>query len=137
MKRIANPACGGCHSRFEPLAFGLGKFDGIGAYHDVDEHGNKLQDHGEILFPGTASPVHYESADELMDLLAASDRVSQSLTWKVTQFAIGRPPGAEDAAVVQEIHRRAHANGGTWPAILKAIIASDLIRNVRTEVSFD
>ena len=52
--RIANVNCGGCHAKFEPLAFGLEKFDGIGVFHNKDEHGNQLREDGDILFPGTA-----------------------------------------------------------------------------------
>ena len=33
-----------------------------------------------------------------MDLLAGSDRVRETITWKLTQFALGRPLGAADAA---------------------------------------
>ncbi|MFP6614463.1 MAG: DUF1592 domain-containing protein, partial [Pirellulales bacterium] len=73
--RIANKKCGSCHSKFEPLAFGLEKFDGLGTSREKDEHGNALREDGEIIFPGSASAVKYRSAAELMDLLAASDRV--------------------------------------------------------------
>ena len=135
MERIANASCGGCHAKFEPLAFGLEKFNGIGAYHEQDEHGNKLRDDGEMLFPGSAEPVKFNSTGELMNLLAKSERVSQSLTWKVTQFALGRPLVAEDAATVDKIHASATDNGGTWPALMTAIVTSDLVRNTRTHVS--
>jgi len=132
MERIANPSCGGCHAKFEPLAFGLEKFDGIGAYHEQDEHGNKLRDDGDILFPGAETAVKYDSSEQLMNLLADSDRVSQSLTWKVTQFSLGRPLVAEDAAVVDRIHKAAIKNGGTWSAVMTAIVNSDLVRMTRT-----
>ena len=135
MERIANASCGGCHEKFEPLAFGLEKFDGVGAYHEKDEHGNRLRDDGEILFPGTAVPVKYASTGELMDLLANSDRVSQSLTWKVTQFSLGRPLVAEDATIVDKIHKTAQKNGGTWSALLTAIVDSDLVRRTRTQAA--
>jgi hypothetical protein len=135
MQRISNASCGGCHSKFEPLAFGLEKFNGIGAYHDTDEHGNKLRGDGEILFPGTAKAVQYADSAELMDLLASSDRVSQTLTWKVAQFALGRPLVAEDAAVVDNIHNAARANGGTWSALMTAIVTSDLVQTTKTEAA--
>lgn len=128
LQRISNANCGGCHSRFEPLAFGLEKFDGIGAHHEQDEHGNRLRDDGEILVPGAAAPVKYNSSTELMNILADSERVRQSLTWKVTQFAMGRPLGAADASVVADIHRESQKNGGTWTALIKAIAISDLVR---------
>ena len=127
LQRIGNASCGGCHSKFEPLAFGLEKFDGIGAHHDVDEHGNELRDDGEILFPGASKPIRFRSSAELMNLLANSERVAQSLTWKIVQFALGRPLVAEDAATVDKIHREGQKNGGTWTAIMKAIVTSDLV----------
>ena len=131
--RIANVNCGGCHAKFEPLAFGLEKFDGIGAFHDQDEHGNTLRDDGNILFPGTAKPVAYTSSTELMDLLAKSDRVRESITWKVGQFAIGRPLGAADVPALKQIHKTAQSGGGTWISTLTAIVMSDLVQMTRTK----
>ncbi|MCR9199588.1 MAG: DUF1592 domain-containing protein [Planctomycetaceae bacterium] len=135
MERISDARCGGCHGRFEPLAFGLEKFDGIGRYRSEDEHGNRLREDGEVLVPGTPAPVSYDTAGELMDLLAESDRVSQSLTWKVTQFAVGRPLAAADAAILDRIHRRATASGGTWTATLRAIVTSELVTGTRDSES--
>ena len=69
-----------------------------------------------------------------MDLLAQSDRVEQSIVWKLTQFALGRPLGAEDARSVEKIHADAKkAGGATYQNIMAAIITSDLVRTTRTE----
>lgn len=133
--RLANRSCTGCHSKFEPLAFGMERFDGLGAYHEIDEHGNKLREDGSILFPGQERAVAFESAAELMELLAKSERVRESLTWKVAQFAAGRPLGAEDAPVVAEIHRTAQQDGGTYASLITAILRSDLVRLTRTEAA--
>ena len=132
-QRIANQACGGCHVKFEPLAFGLERFDGLGAYHEQDEHGNKLRDDGEILFPGTTSPVPYQSSAELMDLLANSERVRETITWKLTQFALGRSLGPLDAPIVERIHAAAWQDGGTYAGLISAIVMSDLVQMTRTE----
>ena len=132
-KRIANKACGGCHGRFEPLAFGLEKFDGLGVFHNVDEHGNMLREDGEILFPGTAKPVPYETSAQLMNLLDRSDRVRQCLTWKVAQFAVGRPLGQPDALVLDKIYKEAQKGGGTYASLIRAIIKSDLVQKTQTE----
>ncbi len=133
LTRIANPACGGCHIKFEPLAFGLEKFDGLGSFHEVDQHNNKLRDDGEILFPGEARMVTYNSSAELMDRLAGSERVKKSLAWKLTQFSIGRPLTAIDARTVEKIHQLSQKNGGTYEAFITAIILSDLVQKTRTE----
>lgn len=132
-KRIADRSCGGCHIKFEPLAFGLEKYDGLGSYFEKDHHGNTLREDGEVLFPGDAKPTPFKSTGELMDLLAKSPRVQESLTWKVTQFSMGRPLGSADAKTVLNIHRTARTNGGTWSALIKAIVTSDLVRMTRTE----
>ena len=132
-KRIANSACTGCHSKFEPLAFGLEKFNGIGVFNNHDEHGNILRADGEILFPGTAAAVKYKSVSELMDLLANNKRVQETITWKLTQFALGRPLAAADARIINQIHTTAWAHEGTYQSLMTAILTSDLVMLTQTQ----
>ena len=133
-ERVESGACGGCHGRFEPLAYGLEKFDGLGSYHEVDEHGNTLREDGEILFPGESEPVSYGSSAEMMNLLAGSERVRRNLIRKLTQFAIGRPLVASDQPAVESIFRAAQRDGGTYQSSIKAIALSDLVRTTATEL---
>ena len=109
------------------------EFDGLGAYKEVDEHGNALRDDGQILFPGEAEPVPYNTASEMMDLLAQSDRVRQSLTRKLAQFALGRPLVAEDEPAIAGIHQQARQAGFTYAGLITALIQSDLVQMTRTE----
>jgi hypothetical protein len=131
--RLADKSCAGCHSKFEPLAFGLEKFDGLGGFHEKDEHGNELRDDGEILFPADERPVVYKSCAELMDLLARSERVKRNITRKVTQFAIGRPLVAADEPAIEKIHAAAQEGGGTYESLITAVVMSDLVQRVPTE----
>lgn len=133
--RVANQSCRGCHLRFEPLAYGLEKFDGIGAFHEKDEHGNELREDGQILIPGTSESVPYKTSEELMNLLAGSERIRETITWKMTQFALGRPLGAADAATVADIHKAGQQSGGTYQDVIMAIILSDLVQNGRRVTS--
>ncbi|MEW4488845.1 DUF1592 domain-containing protein [Thalassoglobus sp. JC818] len=133
LERISNHACGGCHQRFEPLAFGLEKFDGLGTFHQNDEYGNPLREDGEFLIPGHSESVEYATSAELMDLLAQSERVKESLTWKLVQFSLGRPLTAADAKTVQSIHSTAMSQGGTYQSTVHALIKSDLIQLTQTE----
>ncbi len=135
LERINSKSCGGCHAKFEPLAFGLEKFDGLGTFHASDAHGNALREDGEILVPGTAEPVPYRTSAELMDLLAASDRVRETLTWKLVQFSLGRPLSAADVPAVRGVHRAAQENGGTYRAVLTALVTSELVLTISTEKS--
>lgn len=133
MQRIENKNCGGCHAKFEPLAFGLEKFNGLGHFHETDEHGNALRDDGEVLFPGDAKAIPFKNSAELMDLLAGSTRVRESLTWKLTQFALGRPLVAADAAELAKVHRAASEAGGTYRDVMMEIVMSDLVQMKATE----
>ncbi|MBD3673860.1 MAG: DUF1592 domain-containing protein [Planctomycetaceae bacterium] len=130
--RLKNNACGGCHARFEPLAFGLERFDGLGTYRVKDQYGNTLREDGQILIPGSAEKIAYENSTELMNLLAKSERVQESLTWKVTQFCLGRPLVAADARQVQQIHEESQSHGGTWYTLIMAIVTSDLVKTSPT-----
>ena len=131
--RIKNEACGGCHKKFEPLAFGLEKFDGLGSFHNIDHFQNRLREDGVVLVPGESKPRSYKTVAELMNLLAANPRVQESLTWKVTQFSLGRPLVAVDAPIVGKIHQTAIKNGGTYQATILEILMSDLVQKTRTE----
>lgn len=126
-QRIQNQACGGCHQRFEPLAFGLEKFDGLGSFMQRDHHGNALREDGDILIPGTAKPLLFTTSAQLMDTLARHPRVHHTLVWKLCQFAKGRPLTSEDAPIVMEIASQAAENGGTYQAVIEAMALSPLI----------
>jgi hypothetical protein len=125
--RLANQSCTGCHSKFEPFAFGLEKFDGLGAYSDKDEHGNKLRDDGTIVFPESDESISYKNSAELMGILARSERVRKGLTRKLTQFAIGRPLTSTDSEVIDRIHETAQQGGGTYGSLITAIVTSELV----------
>ncbi|MDF1850339.1 MAG: DUF1592 domain-containing protein [Verrucomicrobiales bacterium] len=128
MERVADKSCGGCHSKFEPLAYGLERFDGLGSFRIADAFGNQLRQDGEVLFPGDREPEPFHSVAELMELLAKSDRVRETITWKVVQFAMGRPLNARDAVHVRVIHEKAQEKGGTYEALIAALLESRLFR---------
>ncbi|MFT6574649.1 MAG: hypothetical protein ACJA16_002842, partial [Akkermansiaceae bacterium] len=95
-QRMKDESCGGCHAKFEPLAFGLEQYDGLARYTLTDNFKNKLRQDGEILIPGTSGIIKYQSSRELMDLLAKSPRIRQNIIWKLTQFSLGRPIATQD-----------------------------------------
>jgi len=131
--RLKASACSGCHAKFEPLAFALEKFDGIGAWSPRDRHGNDLREDGVFHFPGEPQPVTFQSSADFMDLLARSARVQKGITRKALQFALGRPLTGADTAALDAIHDTAQKSGGTYPALLTAIATSELLRTTVTE----
>ena len=126
--RINDKACGGCHKKFEPLAFGLERYDGLGTFSKHDRFENLLREDGELLFPGKVKPIPYKSSAELMDILAGNDRVAENITWKLTQFALGRPLAGPDVPTLKKIHAQSLKNGGKYTDTMTAIVLSDLVR---------
>lgn len=126
-RRIANSSCGGCHSRFEPLAFGLERFDGLGAYQEKDNFKNMLREDGKLLIPGKSDSIAFKSSAELMNIIAGSDRVMKTLVWKMVQFAMGRPLGADDVSHVDKIYKAAQNSGSKYSDVITAIALSELM----------
>jgi len=131
--RLNTGACSGCHTVFEPLAFGLEKFDGLGGYRESDEFENALREDGFVLVPGEAEQRPYATIAELMDVLAASDRVEETLAWKLAQFSVGRPLGPHDIATMTTVIAESKRGGSTYQSLIRAIVMSDLIRKTFTE----
>lgn len=103
LERLADNSCAGCHSKFEPLSFALERYDGIAQYSLKDHHQNKLREDGEILIPGAPKLELYQTAPELMALLAKSPRVSENIAFKLAQFALGRPLATTDKPHLQAL----------------------------------
>lgn len=125
--RLSDSSCAGCHSKFEPFAFALEKFDGVGVHREQDEHGNRLRDDGEVLFPGQPRPVSFENSQAFFRLLADNERVRKTITRKLAQFVIARPLVPADDPIIDRIHERGWENGGTYATLMAEILCSDLV----------
>jgi len=80
----ADPACKSCHQVIDGLGFGLLNYDGIGRWRDED-NGHAIDAAGS--FPdGTA----FEGPEQLLDLLASSDRARECLTQHFLTYALSR-----------------------------------------------
>lgn len=132
-QRVADPACGGCHGRMEPIAFGLERFDAVGVHHLTDEHGNALLENGSVRLGPGASPVPYADVGELMSLLAEAERVRDCLSLKANRFAMGRSHLATDGCSLAAMRDRFIASEGTYADLLTAIATSPMFTSLKTE----
>jgi len=132
-ERRMNATCGGCHGQMDPLAYGLERFDGAGAFDVLDEFGNDLRQDGEVLFPGEREPVPFATIGELMDLLAGSDRVRDCSSLKAAQFALGRGLADSDGCSLVAVRDSFSASDGTYRDLMVAITMSPGFRTIRVE----
>lgn len=88
----ADPACTGCHSLFESIAFSLENYDAIGQYRTA-ERGFPIDASG-YLYAATDVGGPYVGGVELAQLLSQSATAQQCFTTHAYSWAFGRSIGA-------------------------------------------
>jgi hypothetical protein len=113
------PACATCHSRMDPIGFGLEAFDGLGAWRDREE-GRPVDSSGAM--PG-GKP--FRGPAELRAILASHrDAFARCLAAKLLSYALGRGPSRSDRCVSDEAARSLVAGPSRFSDLVLAIVAS-------------
>ncbi len=128
--RLLRDTCAGCHSSFDPLAYGFEQFDYLGAFRTADEFGNVLTTDGWIpaLLADDPRDVPYADTDEYMGLLAQSLKVRRCLAEHQTEFALGLKVGRGQERAVAEIGAAAQAGDGSHDSLVLAIVTHEVFR---------
>lgn len=128
----SNPACWACHSQFEPLAYGLARFDAAGRYvGTVDAQGRALPIDGwmtDDLNIEESDRAPYADTAELMALLAKSDTVQACMAEHFLAFSTGRASSSIEKAFSHPVHAAEQRAGGTLLAMVESVVTSDLFR---------
>jgi mono/diheme cytochrome c family protein len=128
----ANPTCNACHGVMDPLGFSLENFDTIGTYRDVDRFTRTKIDTSGTLVDGT--PVSGPS-DLRQALLAHPEQFVQTLTEKLTTYALGRSLDYYDMPNIRKIVRDAKAANFTFSSIVTGIVNAPEFRSSMVERS--
>jgi len=127
-KHRANAVCAGCHSRMDPLGFGLENYDAVGRWR-TEEGGAPLDVSG--VLPGGAK---FTTPAEMKAILKAEpDVFARALTEKMLTFALGRGLELRDRATVRKISERLRANGYRFSELVLGIVESEPFRMRRSE----
>jgi hypothetical protein len=113
-----NPICSSCHSRMDPIGFGLENFDAIGNWRDKD--GKTIDASGKLPDGRTFSgPV------ELTKLLHDDgDAFARCLAEKLSIYALGRGLEPYDKPAVDKIVTELKAGQYRFSALVTAIADS-------------
>lgn len=133
----ADPLCGRCHDRIDPVGFALESYDAIGGWREhyprvvEDEHGEPFVEDGLPVLTGGEMPDGSEIAD--MDalrayLLAHKGDFYRCLTEKLMVYGAGRGLNPADQAVVEAIALDVEASGGGFGDLVTAIVLSESFR---------
>jgi hypothetical protein len=126
----ANPTCNACHGIMDPLGFALENFDTIGTYRAVDRFTRTTIDASGKLVDGTAvnGPADLRAA-----LLARSEQFVQTLTEKLTMYALGRSIEYHDMPAVRAIVRDSKATNYKFSSIVMGIVNAPAFRSSMVE----
>jgi len=114
-----NPVCSSCHSRMDPLGFGLENFNAIGAWRDED---GKFPVDASGELPGGRT---FRGPAELKTLLKADrEAFVRGLTEKLLTYALGRGLERYDRQVVAAIAARQPSSNYRFSQLVIDIVNS-------------
>ncbi len=125
----ANGVCKGCHQMLNPLGGGLGHFDGIGAYRDLD-NGLAVDASGKLP-NGTTFDGHLGEAKALK----ANPAFESCVTGQMMNYALGRNLATQERPFVLAISKEVDAKGNHLKDLVQSIVASDLFSSRRGGVN--
>ncbi|MEE2638998.1 MAG: DUF1588 domain-containing protein [Planctomycetota bacterium] len=133
MRVTREDTCWRCHQKMDPLGLPFEMYNHVGIYRR-QELKKPVDSAGEIINSGDATldgPV--SNALEMIEKLAASERVHQVFVRHAFRFWIGRNETLEDAPALQAAYRAYRESGGSMKALLTSLLTSDafLYRTVR------
>lgn len=131
--RIAITRCSGCHLLLDPVGFGLEAYDGLGRFR-TELGGREIDAAGQLIDAGDATGS-FSGAAELAGMLVASDDASRCFTRQWTEYAMGRPIGADAACTAGDLGAEFLASGRSMPALFESLATHPAFVDRGTEVS--
>lgn len=115
----SNPVCASCHSRMDPLGFGLENFNAIGQWRDKD--GNFAIDSSGVLPDGRK----FQGPVELAGVLRSdAPRFAAALTERLMTYALGRGMERFDRPAIKKITGALAANDYRFSVLVVEIVNS-------------
>jgi hypothetical protein len=114
-----NPVCASCHSRMDPLGFGLENYDAVGAWRTMD---GKFQIDSSGVLPNGST---FHGAAELKTILKEQGNAfAEGLTEKMLIYALGRGIERYERPDVKQIVIGLAANDYTFSSLVLGIVNS-------------
>ncbi len=121
--------CSSCHSRMDPIGFGMENYDAIGRWREK-ENGQSIDASG-TLYTGE----EFSGAAELRTILAQekSDSFIRCFSEKMLTYALGRGLEYYDQPAINEISSKALEKDARFHEVVKAIVHSVPFQRTRSE----
>ncbi len=124
-----DPVCASCHSRIDPLGFGLEEYDLMGAWRVKDEFGKAIDASGKLL-----NGESFQGSEQLRKvLMARKTEIARGLVSRLLSFALGRGLEYYDRPTVNALLKQLEANDYRIQPLLVGIAQSFPFRNKRNK----
>jgi hypothetical protein len=118
-KHRANPVCASCHSKMDPLGFGLENYDAIGHWRTKD--GSFPIDSSGTLPSGK----RFTTPAEMKEILRSNpEAFAQCLSEKMLTYALGRGLERYDRPAVKKIVAQLAANDYRFDELISGVVES-------------
>lgn len=118
-QHMSNSECRNCHGLMDPPGLALEHFDALGVYRETD---GGLS----IDATGVLDEESFDGARELGELLARHPAVSQCVTRRFYEFALGSRAGKN--AAVSELVTAFEDGGRRFPELVRALVTHEVFR---------
>lgn len=122
-----NAICASCHSRMDPIGFGLENFNAVGQWREKDGTDN-IDSSGTL--PGGQS---FKGPVQLIKILKTKQSLFvHNFAEKMLTYALGRGLERTDRCHVEAVMKAAQKQNYRFSAVVTAIVQSDAFRKRRT-----
>ena len=115
-------SCGACHSQFDPIGFGLERYDLNGRYRTHDDGRPECNIEGVGELPGYGE---FSGPAELAAMLVDNGELEDCAVRQLWEFGNGRAPGSGDEAEIREMVSRFSSSDRSLRSFLVDWISSD------------
>ena len=117
----ANPACSGCHAKFDVFGLAAEGFGPVGEWRTKDLAGRPVDTHA--VFPGGSDGTGMAGVREYIRGHRQADYLD-NMSRKLLAYALNRSLQLSDEAVVEKMRAALAANGNRFGAMVETIVTS-------------
>ena len=120
--------CAACHRRIDPLGLAFDNYDAIGRWRTEETVKDGAGDNPKVDASGQLIDGRkFADAEGLKTLLLADlDKFNAAFVEKLATFALRRAMSVDDRAALQDLAKQSKATDYHLPAIIEALVMSDL-----------
>ncbi|MGE0792451.1 MAG: DUF1588 domain-containing protein, partial [Sandaracinaceae bacterium] len=130
MHTVEGSSCHTCHQRMDPIGFGLERYDGYGAYREVEARNPACAIDGAGELDGVGE---FNGPRELVTLMVESGELTRCGVEQFVRFSTGRATTAYDAPTIERVHTAFMESGERFDALVLALVAHPTFRYRREE----